>query len=84
MGGIDLLKDIKAELPKSIIRNKQVFEAIFTQLQLHPCYLINWITKSSLNRQPKEAIHVIESVYGKEEIYENKRLLHVLMVIGRR
>lgn len=32
LGGIELLKDIKADLPKAIIRNKQVFEAIFSLL----------------------------------------------------
>jgi hypothetical protein len=53
LGGIELLKDVQAELPKAIIRNKQIFEAIFSLLIEHPCYIINWITKSSINRQPK-------------------------------
>lgn len=59
IGGMELLKDVKAELPKSIIRNKQLYEALFTMLQVHPCYLINWITKTTVNRQPKEVLHIL-------------------------
>ena len=50
VGGIDLLKDLKTHLPKAIIRNKHIFEGIFTLLQAHPCYLINWIQKTTLHR----------------------------------
>ena len=31
------------QIPKIIILNKQIYEILFTILQVHPCYLINWI-----------------------------------------
>ena len=41
---IPLHDDIDSGLPKIIILNKQVYEGLWTYLQTHPCYLINWIT----------------------------------------
>lgn len=72
----------KAVLPKVIIRNKQIFEAIFTHLQLHPCYMINLLTKTGLNRSPKDVIRVVNAVYG--DLSNDKRVLHTLMVVARR
>ena len=40
---IDKLDDIEVQIPKIIILNKQIYEILFTYLQTHPCYLINWI-----------------------------------------
>ena len=40
---IDTLEKIENNIPKFIVRNRQIYEMIFTQLQVHPCYLINWI-----------------------------------------
>lgn len=78
------MKDIKAEVPIAIIRNKQIYEAIFSMLQVHPCYLINWLTKSTVNRQPREAIHILKAVYGTREIKNDSRIIHILMVIARK
>jgi len=69
-------------LPKVIIRNKQIFEAIFTHLQLHPCYMINLLTKTGLNRSPKDVIRLINSVYG--DFSNDRRVIHTLMVVARR
>ena len=40
---IPIVEDIESGLPKIIILNKQVYEGLWTYLQTHPCYLINWI-----------------------------------------
>lgn len=42
---LDKLDDVKSSdyLPKLILYNKQIYEVLFTYLQMHPCYLINWI-----------------------------------------
>jgi hypothetical protein len=55
-------------LPKTILLNKQIYEAIFNLLQNHPCYLANWITKTTINRQPKEVIHLLKAVFGEREM----------------
>lgn len=81
---IDFLIDIKAELPKAIIRNKQIYEAIFTLLQTHPCYLINWITKTTVNRQPKEVIVILKIIFGDKEIRNDPRIIHILMLLARK
>lgn len=31
------------QIPKILILNKQIYEVLFSLLQTHPCYLINWI-----------------------------------------
>ena len=74
VGGVELLREIKSQIPKVIIRNKLIFEGIFTLLQSHPCYLIKWITKTNLHRQSKEVVNVLNSVYGKRELVNNPRL----------
>lgn len=81
---IEMLTEVKAELPKAIARNKQFHEAIFTLLQTHPCYLINWFTKSTINRQPREVIYVLKTVFGEKEMRNNTRILHILMTIGKK
>jgi len=40
---VDKLEDIEVQIPKIIILNKQIYEVMFTLLQTHPCYLINWL-----------------------------------------
>jgi len=40
---IDKLDDIMVQVPKVIILNKQIYEILFSILQVHPCYLVNWI-----------------------------------------
>ena len=67
-----------------IIRNKQIYEAMFTQLQIHPCYLINWITKTTVNRQPKEVIYILKTVFGDKEIKNDTRILHIMMTIAKK
>lgn len=47
---------------------KKVFEKIFTLLQIHPCYLINWITNTSMNKHTKEAVNLLKAVFGYKEI----------------
>jgi len=81
IGGIDLLTDLKTHLPKAIIRNKHIFEGIFTLLQAHPCYIINWIQKTTLHRQPKEVLRVLLTVYGKRELRNEPRLLLQLISV---
>ena len=53
-------------------------------LHTHPCYLINWITKTNLNRQPKEVIHVLKAVFGERDMKNDLRIIHLLMVIARK
>lgn len=40
---VDKLEDLKVQIPQVVILNKQIYEIMFTILQTHPCYLINWI-----------------------------------------
>jgi hypothetical protein len=40
---VEKLDDLKVQIPQVIILNKQIYEIMFTLLQTHPCYLINWI-----------------------------------------
>ena len=81
---LDMLSHIKADLPKAIIKNKLIYEAIFTFLQIHPCYIINWITKTPVNRQPKEVISILKTVFGEREIKNDQRIIHILMVIAKK
>jgi len=38
------------QIPKLIILNRQIYEVMFTLLQTHPCYLINWLC-AAINQQ---------------------------------
>jgi hypothetical protein len=40
---VEKLDDIDMQIPKILILNKQIYEVLFSLLQTHPCYLINWI-----------------------------------------
>ena len=40
---VEKLEDIDMQIPKILILNKQIYEVLFSLLQTHPCYLINWI-----------------------------------------
>jgi len=64
--------------------NKQIYEKIFTYLQIHPCYLINWITQPTVNRQAKDVIYILKSVFGTKEMENNPRIIHILMMIARK
>lgn len=46
---IDKLDDIEVTIPALIILNKQIYECLFTLLQTHPCYLINWVCAAIRN-----------------------------------
>lgn len=50
---IDLLNDVVDVIPAFIARNKQIYEIIFTFLQVHPCYLFNLVTKTFVARTPE-------------------------------
>ena len=45
---VNLFNEVESTLPKLIMRNRQLFEAIFTLLQIHPCYLQNMICKTAI------------------------------------
>ena len=47
---LDKLEDLNNNLPENILLNKQIYEVLFTYLQTHPCYLINWIVGSLENK----------------------------------
>ena len=75
--------EITSTIPKSIIRNRQLFETIFTYLQIHPCYLINWIKDSKFFEEPDDLELLISAVFGKIEIKDNPRVLNTLMIIAK-
>ena len=71
-------------MPKFIIRNKQLFEVIFTFLQTHPCYLQNLICNTSIFEESGEIRMILEAVFGQKTILDNTRVLRTLMVLGGR
>ena len=75
---------IQSSIPKSISKNRQVFEAIFNFLQSHPCYLINWIKKdSAFFDSPEDLQLLLYAVFGKREMKDNQRVLNILMLIAK-
>ena len=56
---VQLLDQIFTDLPKFILKNRPLFEMIFTLLQTHPCYLQNIITKTEIWENPNKASLVI-------------------------
>ena len=76
-------KQIESSIPKSIIRNKQVFEMIYTYLQAHPCYLINWIVKTRFFEEPTELKLLLQAIFGRREMHDNPRVINTLLVIAK-
>ena len=72
----------KVQIPKMIIRSKQVFEGIFTYLQSHPCYINTWIKK--LINEPQDVIPLLKKIFGKKEMVDNPRVINTLCVIARK
>jgi hypothetical protein len=46
--------------------------------------MINWITKTAINRQPKEVVHVLQAVFGEKDMRNDTRIIHILMAIARK
>jgi hypothetical protein len=42
------------------------------------------VTKTTINRQPKEVIHLLKAVFGQREMRNNSRVIHILMAIARK
>lgn len=79
---VDLLKDIKNTMPKFIIRNRQLFEVVFTLIQIHPCYLQNLICHTPMFDEPREVKNLLTVVFGANSLIENHRVMSTLMVIA--
>ena len=77
------LDNINSSIPKSIGRNRQVFEAIYTYLQAHPCYIIRWIKNTKFFEEPEDLKLLLEGIYGKREMKNNKRVLKTMMIIAK-
>ena len=80
---VALQNQIDSSIPKSIIRNRQVFEMIYTYLQAHPCYLINWITRTRFFDEPTELQLLLQAIFGRREMTDNPRVVSTLLVIAR-
>jgi hypothetical protein len=74
---------IQSSIPKSITRNRQVFETIFMYLQAHPCYLINWIKGSRFFDEPKDLTLLLQAIFGKREMKDNQRVISTLTIIAK-
>ena len=74
---------IQSGIPKSIGRNRQVFEAIFTYLQAHPCYIARWIKQTKFFDEPEDLQLLLFAIFGKNEIKNNQRVIKTLMIIAK-
>ena len=80
---ISTQEEITSKIPKSIIRNRQLFETIFGYLQMHPCYLINWIKDSKFFEEPDDMELLINAVFGRIEMKDNLRVINTLMIVAK-
>ena len=74
---------IQSSIPKSISRNRQVYEAIFTYLQSHPCYLIQWIKGPRFYGEPGDLTLLLQAIFGKREMKDNQRVASTLMIVAK-
>lgn len=44
---VQMVTELSSTIPKFIIKNIPMFEAIWTLLQVHPCYLVNIICRTA-------------------------------------
>ena len=72
---VNLFKEVESALPKLIVRNRQLFEVIFTLLQIHPCYLQNMICKTALFEEPEDIKQMLLIVFGARSILDNTRVI---------
>jgi hypothetical protein len=77
---MDLLVLFQGQVPKLILHNRRTFERIFTCLQTHPCYLINWLTKLHLDAQAIR--YLLRTVFGPAEMLNDQRSILSLMQIA--
>ena len=50
---------------------------------MHPCYLINWFTKTPLVEEPGDLKLVVQACFGTREMKDNKRVINTLCIIAR-
>ena len=77
-----MLESLKTKLPKVINQNKQLYEALFTALQNHPCYIFNMFKIKRLG-SIDDFMNIVKAIYGKVEIYDDTRKIHLLMSLAR-
>ena len=71
------------QIPKVLIRSKQILEGIYTYMQSHPCYIIAWIKKQNLIQESDKLKTFIYRVFGRKELMDNPRAINTLTVIAR-
>ena len=75
--------EMQSSIPKTISRNRQVFEAIFTYLQAHPCYVIDWIKNTKFFDDPEDLHLLLSAIYGKCEMKNNPRIINTFVLIAK-
>lgn len=49
---------------------------------MHPCYLINWLTEVPLTEQAVEIRFIVNAIFGRRELINNRRIVSTLVVVA--